>query len=62
MKGLQFKLDILGGLIVALGGLICIFGPLFIDLWIIDAGGVVMILGFIIFAGSDRIARIFVKD
>lgn len=60
MKDLRFKIDILGALIVIFGGLVCISGLLFTGLWIIDAGGVVMILGFIIFAGSTRIAR-FIK-
>lgn len=63
MKDLRFKIDIIGGLIVALGGLLLvIFGPFFAGLWIINAAGMVMVFGFIIFAGSGRIARMFIKD
>jgi len=60
MKDLRFKLDILGGLIIIFGALCLVFGPFFTDLWIIDASGVIMIIGFIIFSGSTWIAK-FIK-
>lgn len=60
MKDLRFKLDILGGLVVTFGALCLVFGPLFTGLWILDASGVIMIIGFIIFSGSTWIAN-FIK-
>lgn len=60
MKDLRFKIDIVGGSIIAFGGLCLVFCPLFTGLWIIDAGGVIMMIGFIIFGGSTWIAN-FIK-
>lgn len=60
MKDLRFKIDIVGGSIITFGGLCCVFGLLFTGLWIIDAGGAIMMIGFIIFGGSTWITN-FIK-
>ncbi len=53
MKDLRFKIDIFGILLLTLSILLMVIGPF----WIIDVGGVGMLLACAIILGSTRIAR-----
>ncbi len=61
MKNLRFKIDIFGGLIFTFGALCMAIGPFYMDLWIIDVGGISTLIGCAVVYGSGRITRFIEK-